>query len=167
MKLLRILAFAALLPALALATSEIKRPSEEKKPEAREVNPPVGAIQQGVYFIEPKAGAKLTSPFTVKMGVHGMIVKPAGQLEIGTGHHHLIINDKKVVKAGGIPEMGVVPADENNIHFGKGEEEYVANLPVGKHTLTLQFADGAHRSFGPKWSKTIQVTVVKSATEKK
>jgi hypothetical protein len=106
-----------------------------------------------VYFIEPTDGTTVTSPFKVRMGVEGMLVEKAGQLIDGTGHHHLIINGKPV-------EPGsVVPADEQHIHFGDGQTETEIELPKGKHTLTLQFADGAHRSYGPHMTQTITVEV--------
>jgi hypothetical protein len=31
--------------------------------------------------------------------------------------------------------------------------------PQGKHTLTLQFADALHQSYGPKWASAITVNV--------
>ena len=61
----------------------------------------------------------------------------------GTGHHHLIVDGKAV------PKGSVVPADATHMHFGKGQTETTLKLPPGKHTLTLQFADGAHQSYGP------------------
>ena len=71
----------------------------------------------------------------------------------GTGHHHIII-DGSWIKTG-----DVVPANETNIHFGKGQTETTLELAPGQHTLTLQFANGAHQSFGEEWSKTITITV--------
>lgn len=106
-----------------------------------------------VYFIEPKDGTTVTSPVKVRMGVEGMRVEKAGQLIDGTGHHHLII-DGKPVEPG-----GVVPADEQHIHFGDGQTETEIELSKGKHTLTLQFADGAHRSYGAHMTQTITVEV--------
>jgi len=52
-----------------------------------------------------------------------------------------------------------VPFDDKDLHFGKGQTEAQVTLPPGRHTLTLQIADGAHRSYGPKWSTTITVNV--------
>ncbi|MBP6707250.1 MAG: DUF4399 domain-containing protein, partial [Achromobacter sp.] len=39
------------------------------------------------------------------------------------------------------------------------QTETELKLAPGKHTLTMQFADGAHRSYGPDLSSTISVTV--------
>ena len=107
----------------------------------------------GPHFISPKDGDTVSSNFTVKMGIKGMKVHKAGDLIDGTGHHHLIIDGSSVA------ENEVVPADDKHIHFGKGQTETTVKLKPGKHTLTLQFADGHHQSYGKIMSHTIQVTV--------
>jgi hypothetical protein len=110
-----------------------------------------------VYFVNLQDSAKVPSTFLVKFSVKGMTVVPAGQnIEYRkSGHHHILIDNP----AGEIPEGQVVPMDAKNIHFGKGQTESVLELSPGKHTLTLQFADGAHRSYGKKLSKTITIFV--------
>ena len=45
------------------------------------------------------------------------------------------------------------------LHFGKGQTETDVPLTPGPHTLTLQFADGAHLSYGPTLSSTIKIQV--------
>jgi uncharacterized protein DUF4399 len=111
--------------------------------------------QQGVFFVNLKDGDKVTSPVIIQMGVNGMEVEPAGKLDEGKGHNHLIID-------GGFTERGqVVPADASHIHFGKGQTSDTLQLSPGKHTLTLQFANGLHESYGKDWSKTISITVIK------
>jgi hypothetical protein len=111
------------------------------------------ASAQNVSFVEPADGATVTSPFKVKFGVSGMDVKPAGDMSANTGHHHLLINAEPI-KAG-----ESVPFDATHLHFGKGQTETDVTLPPGVYTLTLQFANGAHQSYGPAGSKTIKVTV--------
>jgi hypothetical protein len=113
----------------------------------------LGAAAQTVSFAEPADGAVVSSPFKVKFAVSGMEVKPAGEMAANTGHHHLIINGGSV-KAG-----ESVPFDEKHLHFGKGQTETEVTLPPGKYKLTMQFANGAHQSYGPGGSKTIEVTV--------
>lgn len=107
----------------------------------------------GVYFISPQDGEKVGKTFAVKMGLRGMEVRPAGEMAAQTGHHHLIIDGSPIQKG------QVVPKDARHLHFGGGQSETTVTLPPGKHRLTLQFADGSHLSYGPKWSKTIQVLV--------
>ena len=106
-----------------------------------------------VYFANLEDGAVVTSPVKVIMGSEGIKVQPAGELVEGTGHHHLIINE------GPTPFGTVVGADETHIHYGKGQEETELDLEPGEYTLTLQFADGFHRSYGEKVSSTITIEV--------
>ncbi|WP_369070749.1 DUF4399 domain-containing protein [Burkholderia gladioli] len=106
-----------------------------------------------VYFVAPSAGATVSNPVHVKMGVEGMQLRPAGDMTPNTGHHHLEID------GGPIPKGEVIPASEHSLHFGKAQTETDIQLPPGKHTLTLQFGDGMHRSYGPAMSQTITVNV--------
>lgn len=111
------------------------------------------ANAQSVDFIEPKDGATLPSTFKVRFGLDGMKVAPAGDMTEGTGHHHLLIDIADV------PEGVVIPMDDRHRHFGKGQTEAEITLPPGRYRLTMQFADGLHRSYGEKMRKTIEVTV--------
>ena len=52
-----------------------------------------------------------------------------------------------------------MPQNETNIHFGAGETETQLDLEPGEYTLTMQFADGFHQSYGEQMSTTIKVTV--------
>lgn len=125
-------------------------------PAAKGVGPSAGAVKRSsVSFLSPTDGAKLKSPFTARFSVQGLRVAPAGKIEPGTGHFHVLI-DSAPVKEG-----EVVPTDANHLHFGKGQTEAPITLTPGKHTLTLQFADGAHRAYGPMLTKTITVEVTK------
>lgn len=108
---------------------------------------------KGVSFLNLKDGDTVKSPFTVKFGIKGMKVRAAGEIVEGTGHHHLII-DKGVIAKG-----AVVPNDKKHLHFGKGQTETSLKLSKGKYKLTLQFANGAHISYGKEMSKTITVNV--------
>ncbi len=110
-----------------------------------------------VRFLEPVDGATVKSPFKVRFGAEGLAVTPAGvdANDKTKGHHHIIVD-------GGVISLGsVVPNDATHIHFGKGQTEAELTLTPGKHTLTLQFADGAHRSYGNSVSQTITVNVEK------
>jgi len=106
-----------------------------------------------VFFIEPKDGAQVGQTVKIKFGLEGMKVAPLGDLTQNTGHHHLLINGKPFEKG------QVIPTDEKHVHFGKGQTDAELKLPLGEHTLTMQFADGAHRSYGPEMSSTIKVKV--------
>lgn len=106
-----------------------------------------------VSFTMPADGDTVTSPVKVAFAVTGAEVKPAGELVKGTGHHHVIV-DGQPVTAG-----EVVPKDDTHIHYGGGQTEAEIELAPGSHTLTLQFADGMHRSYGKDLTSTITVTV--------
>ncbi len=107
----------------------------------------------GVDFIQPKNGDTVASTFVVKFAVKGMKVAPAGDMTADTGHHHLLIDVPDVA------EGDVIPMDDKHRHFGKGQTETEITLPPGRHRLTMQFADGAHRSYGAQYRKTIEVNV--------
>ncbi len=148
------------LAALVLAACETHTPEKPADKPAPAAAAPGGAgpanappANAKVTFIEPHDGAVLTGETTVKFGVEGMTLVPAGQdvPDKSKGHHHLIIDD------GPTPSGDVVSADATHIHFGKAQTETKITLPPGKHTLTLQFADGAHASYGPALSATIHV----------
>lgn len=111
------------------------------------------AAEPSVSFTAPMDGAVVTSPFDAKFAVTGMEVKPAGEMAPNTGHHHLLINTGPIAK--GAP----IPMDDTHLHYGKGQTEAKVTLPPGKYKLTMQFADGAHQSYGPAMSKTINITV--------
>ncbi|MGF1464769.1 MAG: DUF4399 domain-containing protein [Sandaracinaceae bacterium] len=125
--------------------------------------PPLPAVPAGarVMFVSPTAGATVAGPLEdgkvtvhVEMGVEGMRVQPAADgVQEGTGHHHIIVDGE------GVPVGEAVPADDTHIHFGGGQTETDLALAPGEHTLTLQFADGLHRSYGPAMSSQIPVTV--------
>jgi hypothetical protein len=108
-----------------------------------------------VDFLTPKNGEKVKNPVKIKMDVSGIKIRPAGEdaNDKHSGHHHVLIDMEAM------PEGQAIPADDMHLHFGKGQTETEVTLKPGEHKLTLQFADGAHRSYGPKMSKTIKITV--------
>jgi hypothetical protein len=110
-----------------------------------------------VYIIKPADGARVKSPVTVVFGLSGMGVAPAGVKFDNTGHHHLLI-DTELPADLTLP----LPATDSIRHFGKGQTETTLELPPGKHTLQLLFADYTHTPFTPNVaSKKITITVTK------
>jgi hypothetical protein len=109
-----------------------------------------------VYFISPQNGATLHSPVTVRFGLKGLGVAPAGIKFDNTGHHHLLVDTD-------ISELKLdapMPATDKILHFGKGQTETELTLAPGKHTLQLVFADYLHTSFDPPLhSQKITITV--------
>lgn len=92
-----------------------------------------------VYIISPTDGMTVNSPVTVKFGLQGMGVAPAGIDNPNTGHHHLLI-DVTERPAGDAP----LPADTKHKHFGGGQTEATIELSPGKHTLQLIMGDKNH-----------------------
>lgn len=110
-----------------------------------------------VYIVSPKDGAKVKGPVTVVFGLKGMGIAPAGIKFDNTGHHHLLI-DVDAPADLSLP----LPADEHNVHFGKGQTETTLTLPPGKHTLLLLLADSLHTPHDPVViSKKITIVVEK------
>lgn len=132
---------AALLAPLASAWAEMPRTPA-----------PEGAQ---VYFIETADGATLGQTFTVRFGLKGMGVAPAGMDAPATGHHHLLVDVAE------LPAMDMpLPANDNVRHFGKGQTETALSLAPGRHTLQLLVGDKNHVPFDPPvMSQKITVTV--------
>jgi hypothetical protein len=123
-----------------------------------QVTPPSGAR---VFFVEPSDGAEVKGALVdgkvnvkFKMGAEGIKVQEAGQQVSGTGHHHLIVDGEHIALG------AVVPKDDAHVHFGKGQTEAELMLAPGDHTITMQFADGAHLSYGNVLASTIKIKVV-------
>ncbi len=92
---------------------------------------------------------------TVRFGLKGMGVAPAGVSKERTGHHHLLV-DVKELPAAGQP----IPNDANHIHFGGGQTETTLKLAPGTHTLQLELGDQNHVPFEPALvSKKITIDV--------
>jgi hypothetical protein len=112
--------------------------------------------EAAVYFISPRNGETVHGPVTVRFGLKGMGVAPAGIKFDNTGHHHLLVDTD-------ISELNLdapLPATDKILHFGKGQTETTLTLAPGKHTLELVFADYLHTAFDPPvHSKKITITV--------
>jgi len=107
-----------------------------------------------LYFITPKDGEVVESPFIVQFGLREMGVAPAGVEKQGTGHHHLIVDAE-------LPPADLpVPKSDHYRHFGMGQTEVSLELPPGKHTLQLLLGDHNHVPHDPPVvSERITITV--------
>ncbi len=107
------------------------------------------------YIISPVDGATVGNPVTVRFGLRGMGVAPAGVERPDTGHHHLLI-DVDTLPAAGMP----IPTDDKHRHFGGGQTETTLELAPGRHTLQLLLADHTHVPHNPPVvSERITITV--------
>jgi Domain of unknown function (DUF4399) len=126
------------------------------KTDSTQAVPPVPAVPADakVYFKNLKNGETVKSPVKIEMGVDGLKLDTAGAIVAGTGHHHLLIDAGDSIARG-----EVVPKDSTHLHFGKAQSTAEVKLMPGTHVLTLQFADGIHRSYGSQLAATITVKV--------
>jgi len=110
-----------------------------------------------VYFVGLQDGSVLPQKATIRFGLVGMGVAPAGIERANTGHHHLLIDSK-------VPPLDLpIPNDFNHLHFGAGQTEAEVTLPLGTHTLQLILGDENHVPHNPPiLSKPIKVTVTRT-----
>ena len=99
----------------------------------------ISAFSAEVYFVSPSDGDEVSSPVEIVFGLRGSGVAPAGINFPNTGHHHLLVD------LDALPNLNEsIPADENHIHFGKGQTQTLLALDPGEHTLQLLFGDWMH-----------------------
>lgn len=107
-----------------------------------------------VFFIDLPDGAKLPLTSTIKFGISGMEIAPAGTQKPGTGHHHLLIDTP-------LPPLDrEIPSDPNHLHFGRGQTSAEVTLTPGEHTLQLLVGDYEHVPHDPPvYSNVVHVYV--------
>ncbi len=108
-----------------------------------------------VYIISPADGEVVGTTFSVKFGLSGMGIAPAGIDMENTGHHHILINLDEM------PDMSMpLPTSDNVKHFGAGQTETTLTLPAGTHTLQLLLGNHLHVPHQtPVMSQKITITV--------
>ena len=106
-------------------------------------NKPAGKDTK-LYFIWPRDGAKLKSPFWCRFGLRNMGVTHAGDDYPNSGHHHLLIDVDEPLNPN-----EPIPSDKSHQHFGAGQTETQLDLAPGKHTLQLVLGDAKHYPFNP------------------
>ena len=109
------------------------------------------------YIQSPTDGSAVSSPVTIRFGLRGIGVAPAGIERPNTGHHHLLIN---LVDAD-MPSFDLpLPATDQVRHFGLGQTETLLELEPGQHTLQLVLGDHLHIPHAsPVVSEKITITV--------
>ena len=114
-----------------------------------------------VSLIEPADGATVERKVTVKFGVSGMELAPAGTSKPNSGHHHLLIDTP-------LPALDrEIPSDLNHLHFGRAQTETEITLAPGDHTLQLLLGDHEHLPHDPPiFSKVVHIRVANAALAK-
>jgi hypothetical protein len=108
-----------------------------------------------VYIIWPADGQVVSGgKLWVRMGLSNAGVAPAGIAKPNTGHHHLLVDTD-------LPPLDQeIPNDKRHLHFGLGQTEARLELPPGRHTLQMLFADDAHVPHNPPlYSEKITIIV--------
>jgi len=140
---------------LTLPLMACSGPDQSQAANSGEMPSATAKMPARVWIVNPDQGDSVTSPVIVEFGIAGYGLAPAGTYEPETGHHHLLINT-------GLPALDMpIPADDNHVHFGKGQTETTIDLPAGEHTLQLVLGDGNHIPHQPPLtSDVITITVV-------
>ena len=113
-----------------------------------------------VYITNLSDGDTVSGPVTVRFGLVGMGIAPAGVEWDNTGHHHLIVDRAAYGAEAGDNMDDPIPGDENHRHFGGGQTETTLDLPAGTHTLQLVLGDAFHVPHDPPiMSEVITITV--------
>ena len=106
-----------------------------------------------VYFINLKEGQTIKSPYVIQIGLTSQMgIAPALADWPDTGHHHIIVDST-------ITNMNK-SISSKHIHLSKGQSEISIDLPKGKHTIQIVFADYSHIPHDPPvMSEVINITV--------
>ncbi len=108
----------------------------------------VAAKNAEVFFLKPLDGQKFllkdSDTIEIIFGAKNVLVKPAGELISNSGHHHLLINVED------LPDLSMpIPANDNFVHFGKGQTRATISLPRGQHKLQLLLGNHVHIPHNP------------------
>jgi hypothetical protein len=81
----------------------------------------------------------------VMLEVSGFTLAPAGTMDPGTGHHHLVLDAALPAAGAPIPSTPGV-----YIHMGQAQTEFeLTDISAGQHTLIAVVGDGAHVPLSP------------------
>lgn len=114
----------------------------------------VAEVQPAVRIVSPANGDTVSQPFTVSLEAIGVELAPAGTMDEGKGHHHLVIDIDVPPDSLPLPPAPVV------IHMGDASSERVIEgLKPGTHRIIAVLADGAHVPMTSVKQDTITVVV--------
>ena len=114
------------------------------------------APEMTVRIVEPADGSTHDSgDVVVRFEVDGLTIAPAGTMDAGTGHHHLVVDTTLARWDEPIPAL-----PGRFIHFGQGQTEVVLEgLEPGTHTVVAVVGDGVHIPLDPPVVDTVVFTV--------
>ena len=148
--MIRSAAFAAVAIAFAGCGGDARDQAGEPGPREAGAEAPARVV-----IVQPADGAEVgAGPLLVVMETEGVEIVAAGNMDSGTGHHHLIV-DADVEWSLPIPnDPGI------HYHMGQAQTEFtLENLPPGGHRIIAVVADGVHIPLDPPVSDTVTVIV--------
>ena len=132
--------------------------AKRREVETRKAAVPLREVQKAAEkapSVRSLIRALAAETLTVKFGLAGMGIAPAGVVSPNTGHHHLLI-DHVGTPAAGQP----LPVSDQVRHFGGGQTQAELTLAPGTHTLQLMLGNYLHIPHDPPVaSAVITITV--------
>ncbi len=113
------------------------------------------AMPARVTITQPADGAVVDAgPVLFVMETEGLEIVEAGNMNPGTGHHHLVVD-------GDIDWALPIPNDPGvHYHMGLAQTEFtIEDLTPGEHRVISVVADGVHIPVDPPVADTITITV--------
>lgn len=113
------------------------------------------AMPATVTITQPADGAEVDAgPVLFVMETEGLEIVEAGNMNPGTGHHHLVVD-------GDIDWALPIPNDPGvHYHMGLAQTEFtIEDLTPGEHRIISVVADGVHIPLDPPVADTITITV--------
>jgi hypothetical protein len=125
---------------------------------AQAKKPAMKANKVTVSFVEPKAGAIVTSPVHMKFASSGIEIGavPPGDVKTarpGIAHYHVGVGVSCLA-----PGKTIIKGTPSWVHFGDGKSEIDMQLTPGRHRLALQLGDDLHDTL-PGACQMITITV--------
>ena len=109
-----------------------------------------------VQIVLPAEGEMVEegSSVMLTLEVSGLTIAPAGTMDPGTGHHHLMVD--RGLPVGGLP----IPTFSGQVHLGQGQTEYeLTGLDAGEHMVIAVVGDGSHVPLDPWVVDTVRFVV--------
>ena len=125
----------------------------------------VGALGLVLVACSDSASVQITLPaegtifeegssVLVTLEVSGLTIAPAGTMDEGTGHHHLIVD--RDLPVGGLP----IPAFQGQVHLGGGQTEFeIEGLDAGEHMVIAVVGNGLHLPLDPWVVDTVRFVI--------
>jgi hypothetical protein len=124
--------------------------------ETAEAQPAPAVSVPAVMITQPANDAVIEgNSVVVMLEVSDLMIAPAGTMDAGTGHHHLVVDTD-------LPEAGVaIPSTPGvHIHMGKAQTEMeLTDLAPGEHIVIAVVGDGAHVPLDPWVADTVRFVV--------